>query len=83
MTRNDAVEVRRQRIQAVNQMFVAALYKNKDIGWVSLDVTLANIEYETGLRQERILEYASDGEKRGLFKIDVKDNKILKVKVSE
>jgi hypothetical protein len=75
--RNDGVEVRRTRIQAVNEAIMAALNASGS-EWIQLDVSLAEIEYNTGLTTKRILEYASIGEKRGRFVIDQKENKIKK-----
>ncbi len=43
-----------------------------------LDITIADIEYTLGLKEERILEYASVGGKRGLFVIDQNNNQIRK-----
>jgi len=78
MRRNDGVEVRKTRIQKVVQTIVAALNQNKEAGWIQLDTTIADIEYEEGLTKKRILEYAEIGEKRGLYVIDVKNNQIRK-----
>lgn len=79
MARNDAVEIRKQRIQAVVKKIVASLTANKDNGWISLDTTLADLEFDEGLTQKRIFEYAAIGEKRGLYIIDLKDNQIKRV----
>jgi hypothetical protein len=79
MKRNDGVDARLQRIRRVNEAIVAMLNKNKDKKEFPLDVTVADIEYELGLTEKRILEYASIGEKRGLFVIDQKENKIKRI----
>ena len=78
MTRNDGVEVRRERIAIVNETIVATLYADKDKAEISLDSLVAEIEYSTGLTQKRIFEYAAIGEKRGRFVIDTKNNLIKK-----
>jgi hypothetical protein len=78
MTRNDGVEVRKERIAKVNETIVALLYADKDKKEISLDTIVAEIEYSTGLTPKRIFEYASIGEKRGRFVIDVKNNLIKK-----
>jgi hypothetical protein len=79
MARNDGVDARLQRIRKVNETIMALFNQSKDKKDFPLDVTIANIEYETGLTAKRILEYASIGEKRGLFVIDQKENKIRRV----
>jgi len=79
MGRNDGVDARLQRIRKVNEMIMAMLNTNKDQKEFPLDIIIANIEYETGLTERRILEYASIGEKRGLFVIDKTNNKIRRV----
>ena len=81
MTRNDGVEVRRERIAIVNETIVAVLYADKDKAEISLDTVVAEIEYSTGLTQKRIFEYASIGEKRSRFVIDIKNNLIKKPEV--
>jgi len=77
--RNDGVDARLQRIHKVNEAIVAMLNKNKDQKEFPLDITIADLEYETGLTQKRILEYASIGEHRGLFVIDKENNKIRRI----
>lgn len=79
MGRNDGVEARKVRIQAVIEAIVAALTLNKAQGWIPLDMTIAEIEFNEGLTEKRILEYAAIGEKRGLYDIDVKENKIKRL----
>lgn len=77
MGRNDGVEARKQRIQLVLQMIMARLNQNQT-GRIPLSKTLADIEYETGLRRDRIMEYASIGVERGMFVIDEENNQITK-----
>jgi hypothetical protein len=76
MGRNDGVDVRKERIQKVIQMIMAMFNANKNINEFQLDLVLADIEYETGLTEKRVLEYLSIGERRGLFIIDRKNNRI-------
>jgi hypothetical protein len=76
MGRNDGVDARKERLQKVNQAIVAMFNNNKEQKEFPLDTIIANIEYETGLTQKRIFEYASIGERRGLFVIDKERNKI-------
>lgn len=76
--RNDGVEVRKVRIQTVVQTIVAALNQSNGLGWIPLETTFADIEYEMGLTQKRILEYVTIGEKRGLYLIDLENKQIRK-----
>jgi hypothetical protein len=78
MGRNDGVEVRKERIAKVNETLVATLYADKDKAEIPLDIAVAELEYNTGLTAKRILEYASIGEKRGRFVVDVQNNRIRK-----
>jgi predicted metal-dependent hydrolase len=78
MGRNDGVEVRKERIQKIVQSIVAIFNNDPKTTSIPLDTTLADMEYNTGLKRERILEYLSIGEKRGLFVIDQKNNQIRK-----
>lgn len=78
MGRNDGVEVRKERIQKVIQMIMAMFNNDPKATSFPLDVTIADIQYTLGLKEERILEYASIGEKRGLFIIDQNNNQIRK-----
>ena len=80
--RNDGVDARKERIQAIARKIVASLTANKDVGWISLDTTIADIQYEDGLTEKRIMEYAAVGEKRGLYIIDKDNNQIKRVKTN-
>jgi len=77
MTRNDGVETRRQRIQMVNERVVGLLNIAKE-KWILLKKTVADLQYETGLTLKRIMEYLAIGEERGLFVIDIKNDRIRK-----
>ena len=79
MGRNDGVDVRKERIQKVNQMIIAMFNTNKNANEFQLNLVLANIEYETGFTEKRLLEYLSIGERRGLFIIDRKNDQIKRV----
>jgi hypothetical protein len=78
MGRNDGVEVRKERIAKVNETIMAMLVAEKDKDGIPLDITFAEIEANTGLTKGRILEYATIGEKRGRFVIELKNNRIRK-----
>jgi len=79
MGRNDGVDARLQRMRKVNEMIMAMLNKYREQKEFPLDITVANIEYETGLTEQRVLQYASIGEKRGLFVIEKENNRIRRV----
>ena len=78
----DGAEVRRQRIQEVMRITMSLL-NTSEKGEIPLSLTIAQLEYETGLRPEKILEYLKIGEKLKRFEIDRNNDKIVKVKISE
>jgi len=78
----DGAEVRRQRIQEVMRITMSLL-NTSEKGEIPLSLTIAQLEYETGLRPEKILEYLKIGEKLKRFEIDENNDKIVKVKISE
>ena len=78
----DGAEVRRQRIQEVMRIMMSLL-NTSEKGEIPLSLTIAQLEYETGLRPEKILEYLKIGEKLKRFEIDTDNDKIIRVKISE
>jgi len=74
----DGAEVRRQRIQEVMKMTMSLL-NNSEKGEIPLSLTIAQLEYETGLRPEKILEYLKVGERLKRFEIDVENDKIMRI----
>jgi len=78
----DGAEVRRQRIQEVMRITMSLL-NTSEKGEIPLSLTIAQLEYETGLRPEKILEYLKIGEKLKRFEIDTDNDKIIRVKISE
>ena len=78
MVRRDGAEIRKERIQEVIKRVMSLLYDNEEI---ELDSTVAMLEYETGLRPEKILEYLKVGEKLKRFEIDMDNDKIIRVKI--
>ena len=77
MVRRDGAEIRKERIQEVIRRIVSLLYDHSEI---ELDSTVAMLEYETGLRPEKIMEYLKIGDRLKRFELDVDKNKILKIK---
>jgi len=57
MVRKDGAEARKERIAKIASNTQAALYLNKNVGYISLKKTVAKHELETGLTHERIMEY--------------------------
>ena len=78
----DGAEVRRRRIQEVMRITMSLL-NTSEKGEIPLSLTIAQLEYETGLRPEKILEYLKVGEKLKRFEIDTGNDKIIRVKISE
>jgi len=74
----DGAEVRRQRIQEVMRITMSLL-NTSEKGEISLSLTIAQLEYETGLRPEKILEYLKVGERLKRFEIDVENDKIMRI----
>ena len=76
--RNDGVDARKTRIHQVVEKITSLLNANKDIKWIPLKRTFAEIEYETGLTKQKILVYAGLGVERGIYLIDEKNDQIRK-----
>jgi len=79
MVRRDGAEIRKERIQEVIRKIVALLYNQEEI---ELDLTVAMLEYETGLRPEKIMEYLQIGDRLKRFELDIDRDKIRKIKES-
>jgi hypothetical protein len=77
MVRRDGAEIRKERIQEVIKRVVSLLYNNNEI---ELDSTIALLQYETGLRPDKILEYLEIGEQLKRFELDIDKNRIRKFK---
>ena len=58
---------------------VMSLLNNSEKGEISLSLTIAQLEYETGLKPEKILEYLKVGERLKRFEIDVENDKIMRI----
>jgi len=80
MVRRDGAEIRKERIQEIIKRIMSLLYDKEEL---ELDSMVAMLEYETGLRPEKILEYLKVGEKLKRFEIDTDNDKIIRVKISE
>ena len=76
MVRRDGAEARKERIEKIARFIQAALFKEKE---TSLSRTLAELEYETGLKEETLMEILRLLEKLGQFVIDLENDKIKKL----
>jgi hypothetical protein len=79
MVRMDGAEVRKERIAQINRMVHAALYENKEIGYVSLSDVASKIEVEMGLRHDKIMEILRPLGKQRYFSIDEENDKIMPI----
>ena len=77
MVRRDGAEIRKERIQEVIKRVMSLLYDNEEL---ELDSTVAMLEYETGLRPEKIMEYLQIGDRLKRFELDIDRDKIRKIK---
>jgi hypothetical protein len=79
MVKKDGAETRKERIKTIATSIQAALYQNKDIGYISLKKTVAKLELETGLTREKILEYLTLLVEADQFELDAEKGQIRKV----
>jgi len=75
MVRRNGAEARKERIQWIARYIQARLHKE---GEISLSKTIIELQYKSGLTEERILEYLEIPENLGQFAIDKKLDKITK-----
>jgi len=76
MVRRDGAEIRKERIQEIIRRILSLLHTHNEL---ELNETIAALEYETGLRQEKILEYLQIGGRLKRFELDLDRNKIRKI----
>ena len=81
MVRKDGAESRKERIAKIATMIQAALYQNKDTGYIPLKKTVAKLELETGLTREKIMEYLELLQEADQFQIDVEKGQIRKISI--
>ena len=81
MVRKDGAEARKERISKIAANIQAALYQNKEIGYLSLKKTVAKQELETGLTREKIMEYLSLLVEADQIEIDFEKDQIRKPSV--
>jgi len=78
MVRKDGAEARKERIAKIAANTQAALYQNKELGYISLRKTVAKHELETGLTREKIMEYLALLVEADQFEIDLEKDQIRK-----
>jgi len=79
MVRKDGAEARKERIAKIAANVQAALYQNKDVGYISLKKTVAKQELESGLTHQKIMEYLALLVEADQFEIDLENDKIRKL----
>jgi len=76
MVRNDGAAARKKRLEKIAQAIHAALYNNKELGYIPLKKTVALQMLDTGLTKAKIIEYLSLLEVNGQFEMDVEKDQI-------
>jgi len=75
MVRRDGAEARKERIEKIARSIQATLHIEKEL---QLSKTLAALEYDTGLTEDRLMEYIEIIERLGQITIDLENDKIKK-----
>lgn len=76
MVRRDGAEIRRERIQEIARLIQSLLQKHPEI---SLSKTLATLQYQFGLKKDKLMEYFGILEDLGQFTLDNERDKIQKI----
>jgi hypothetical protein len=79
MVRRDGAEVRKERIQEIGRIIHASLLRNS--GKLRFTQILAQLQYETGLTPEKIMEYLSILENLGQFTVDKEQDTVRKIEM--
>ena len=80
MPRRDGAALRKERMTEIAVFIQKNLFSKQEL---SLSQTLAFLEYETGLTEEKIILYLKILEKTGRFIIDEKTDNIKKITESD
>jgi hypothetical protein len=83
MVRMDGAEARKERIGHIAKAIQAALFQNKEAGWISLQKTVSKIMIDTGLTKNKVMEYLELLTAAAQFELDEKNDRITRVSVSE
>jgi hypothetical protein len=81
MVRRDGAQARKERINIIAQSIQAALFQNKEAGFIPLRKTVAKLMLETGLTREKIMEYLGLLQEADQFELDAEKDQIRKVTV--
>ena len=76
MVRKDGAEARKERINNIARQIQAALTMNKQTGFIALKKTIATIQLDTGLTEQKIMEYFDILQAAGQIELDVDNDKI-------
>jgi len=76
MVRKDGAEARKERINNIARQIQAALTMNKQTGFIPLKKTVATIQLDTGLTEQKIMEYFDILQAAGQIELDVDNDKI-------
>lgn len=76
MPRNDGATVRRERMAEIAKTVHAALFENKEAGFIPLQKTVAILSVNTGLVPSRVLSYLKLLNDSGQFEVDEAAGKI-------
>jgi hypothetical protein len=79
LVRRDGAEARKERIEKIARRIQAALFANKDTGYISLKKTVATLSIEVGCTPEKIMEYLELLAITDQFIIDHENDQIRKV----
>lgn len=81
MVRKDGAEARKERIGKIATFIQAALYQNKDIGYIALKKNVALLELDTGLTKEKIMGILELLQEAGQINLDLEKDQIRKPQV--
>lgn len=78
MVRMDGAEARKERIAQIKRMIQARLNENKNVGYIQLKRTVAEIMIDTGLTKIKVMEYLQLLNDSGEFEINEAEDKITR-----
>jgi len=81
MVRMDGAEARKERIAQIKKMIQARLNENKNVGYIQLKRTVAEIMIDTGLTKIKVMEYLQLLNDSGEFEINEAEDKITRLAV--
>jgi hypothetical protein len=81
MVRMDGAEARKERIAQIKKMIQARLNENKNVGYIQLKRTVAEIMIDTGLTKIKVMEYLQLLNDPGEFEINEAEDKITRLAV--